>query len=200
MTSKYCDTLMAETTGEYQEKGSNFIAYAFPCSEMSWFEQRLRALKMDHSKARHHCYAWRLGESGQHFRAYDDGEPSGTAGLPIYNQLRAFNLSDTAIIVVRYFGGTLLGVSGLIRAYKSAAQKALSAAPTHLIIPQIIFVVKLDYAQINMLMQLIEKYNLQVQDKEMGVCCRYTLSGARDQQEQIRIAILMAEMFLEKTI
>ena len=113
-------TLSKESLGEYKDKGSRFIAFAFPCDNLVLFDNKLEQLKKEHFKARHHCYAWRLGFNGEEFRANDDGEPSGTAGIPIYNQLLSFELSNSAIIVVRYFGGIKLGAGGLLRAYNTA--------------------------------------------------------------------------------
>jgi len=111
--------------GLFKEKGSKFISYAYPVSNEEEVKKIISTLKKEHHSARHWCYAYRLGADKNKFRANDDGEPSGTAGKPILNQLIAADLSDVLIVVVRYFGGTLLGTSGLITSYKGAAADAL---------------------------------------------------------------------------
>jgi len=119
-------TIDIECTGIYREKGSKFMAYAFPCDELKVFEEKLDLLKKEHPKARHHCYAYILDPSNQQYRYNDDGEPSGSAGLPIYNQLKSMQLKKIGVVVVRYFGGKKLGIPGLINAYKEATQDAFS--------------------------------------------------------------------------
>ena len=114
---------------EFKDRGSRFLAYAFPISSADDFKKRLKELKEEHPKAVHHCFAYRVGTDGNNFRSSDDGEPSGSAGRPILGQIDSKELVDVAIIVVRYFGGTLLGVPGLINAYKTAASFALQSTP-----------------------------------------------------------------------
>jgi len=121
-------TIQAPVEGIYKEKGSKFMAYAFPIHSREETTQRLNEVKKLHIKARHHCFAWRLGYTGDLFRAADDGEPSGTAGKPILGQIDKLELTNVMVIVVRYFGGTLLGTSGLIRSYREAAADALAKA------------------------------------------------------------------------
>lgn len=121
-------TITNSSEGLYKEKGSKFIGIAFPCSDENTFMEGLKKAKAEHHSARHHCYAYAFGPSGEDYRANDDGEPSGTAGRPIHGQLRSFELTDTGIVVVRYYGGTKLGASGLIRAYREAAKAALEVA------------------------------------------------------------------------
>jgi len=115
------NTIEESSEGLYKDKGSKFISYAFHVVDVDQVKEIIQQIKKEHFSARHHCYAYRLGFSGEHYRVNDDGEPSGTAGKPIYGQLLSHELTNVLIIVVRYFGGTLLGVSGLINAYKSAA-------------------------------------------------------------------------------
>jgi len=122
-------TLSAPGIGEFKDRGSRFIAYAYPVRSEEEALRHLEALRKEHFKARHHCFAWRLGLDGQRFRANDDGEPSGTAGRPILGQIDAAGLTDVVVVVVRYFGGTLLGASGLIHAYRESAAEALRSAP-----------------------------------------------------------------------
>ncbi len=119
-------TIQNLSKGEFKDKGSKFIAYAFEINSENDFKIHLDKIKKEHFKARHHCYAYAIGPEHEIYRYNDDGEPAGTAGLPIYNQIKSKNLSNTAIVVVRYFGGTKLGVSGLINAYKKATIDALN--------------------------------------------------------------------------
>jgi uncharacterized YigZ family protein len=118
-------TIEKPSKGEYKDKGSKFIAYAFEINSEQEFKIHLDEIKKEHFKARHHCYAYAIGPNHEKYRYNDDGEPGGTAGLPIYNQIKSKNLSNIAIIVVRYFGGTKLGVPGLINAYKESTKDAL---------------------------------------------------------------------------
>ncbi len=126
MEIDHYDTINRPTEGLYKEKGSKFISYAYPCSTVEEHKEWLESIKVIHPKSRHICYAYRLGLTGAEFRINDDGEPSGTAGRPIYNEILSHQLSDILVAVVRYFGGTKLGATGLIRAYKSASIDSLS--------------------------------------------------------------------------
>lgn len=121
-------TIQDSCTGEFRDRGSKFIAYAFPASTQEEWQMHLEEVKKQHPKARHQCFAFRLGPDGQNYRANDDGEPSGTAGRPILGQIDSFGLTNVFVVVIRYFGGTLLGTSGLINAYKTSALEALSHA------------------------------------------------------------------------
>ena len=127
LTDSY-QTIASPSEGEYKEKGSKFLAYAYPMDAESDLDGFMASLRDIHPKARHYCYAYKLGLDGTRFRANDDGEPSGTAGKPIYGQILSFGLTDVCIIVIRYFGGTKLGASGLIHAYKEASKAALDNA------------------------------------------------------------------------
>ncbi|WP_051296330.1 IMPACT family protein [Eisenibacter elegans] len=120
--------ITAPSEGLYKEKGSKFLAFALPVDSEEDVKQHLAALKKQYYDARHHCYAYCLGEQAEHYRANDDGEPNHSAGDPILGQIRAHQLTNTLVVVVRYFGGTKLGVSGLIQAYRTAASEALSTA------------------------------------------------------------------------
>lgn len=116
------------TSAIFKDRGSKFIAYAYPILSVNDVKERLQELKKEHPKAVHHCYAYRIGNHNNEFRANDDGEPSGSAGRPILGQIDSAELTNVLVVVVRYFGGTLLGVPGLINAYKTVAAEALSAA------------------------------------------------------------------------
>lgn len=121
-------TLAAPAEAEFKDKGSRFTAFAYPVCSAESVKSRVDALRQAHHKARHWCYAYRLGTAGTQFRANDDGEPAGSAGRPILGQIDSAGLTDVLVVVVRYFGGTLLGVPGLIHAYKTAAAQALQSA------------------------------------------------------------------------
>ena len=112
----------------FKEKGSKFIGFAFPVTDEAGLKQALEKVRGEHPKATHHCYAFRTGIQGENYRANDDGEPSGSAGLPIFNQLLANDITNVLVIVVRYYGGTKLGVSGLVKAYKESAKITLEEA------------------------------------------------------------------------
>ena len=118
-------TITKHSEGYFRDRGSKFLAYAYPISAVSELEDRIAALQKIHPKARHICYAYRIGPEGKAYRANDDGEPSGTAGRPILGQIDSMGLINTIVLVIRYFGGTKLGTSGLINAYKVAAREAL---------------------------------------------------------------------------
>jgi uncharacterized YigZ family protein len=119
-------TIEKESVAEFKDRGSRFLAYAFPVQNTDDFKKRLKALKEEHPKAAHHCFAYRIGNDNNVFRSGDDGEPSGSAGKPILGQIDSKGLTNTAIVVVRYFGGTLLGVPGLINAYKMVSSLAFA--------------------------------------------------------------------------
>jgi uncharacterized YigZ family protein len=121
-------TIETESRGFFKDKGSKFYSFAFPVQTENEIKDKLQVLRKEHHSARHHCFAWRIGSENITFRANDDGEPSSTAGKPILGQIQSFNLTNILIVVIRYFGGTLLGTSGLINAYRNAAADALNNA------------------------------------------------------------------------
>jgi len=122
-------TIERTTTAEFKDRGSKFIAFTFPLQTVDDFKKSLELIKKEHPKATHHCFAYRIGLDNNTYRVSDDGEPSGTAGKPILGQIDSKKLTNILVVVVRYFGGTLLGVPGLINAYKSAASLALQVTP-----------------------------------------------------------------------
>mgnify|MGYP000244272928 CR=1 FL=1 len=155
-------TLEKTSEGFIKDRGSKFYAYAFPTISIDEVETALADIRKLHNKARHHCYAYRLGTDGNNFRANDDGEPSGTAGKPILGQFDSFNITDVLIIVVRYFGGTLLGTGGLIQAYRTAAEEALKAAN---IIEKTLknrYYIHFDYSLMAPVMNAVKKLDLEV--------------------------------------
>ncbi len=152
---------------EFKDRGSKFIAYAYPVDNAEAFKRCLQGLKKEHAKAVHHCFGYRLGISNDNFRVSDDGEPSGTVGKPILGQIDSKKLTNTAVIVVRYFGGTLLGVPGLINAYKTATSLVLQMIPTIQKQIESIYSLQFDYTRMNDIMQVIKQYNCTILEQEM---------------------------------
>jgi len=167
----YFYTIEIESLAEYKDRGSRFLAFAFPIKDITDFKIHLKKIKEDHPKAVHHCFAYRLGTDGNVFRSSDDGEPSGTAGRPILGQIDSKELTNIAIVVVRYFGGTLLGVPGLINAYKMASAMALQTIPIVQKAMEINYRIQFDYTVMNDVMMLVKKYNCSVFKKEMQLFC-----------------------------
>jgi len=158
----YYYTIEKTSVAEYKDRGSKFIAYAYPVSTVNEFKERLNALKKEHPKAVHHCFAYRLGINGTQFRINDDGEPSGTAGKPILGQIDSKQLTNVLIIVVRYFGGTLLGVPGLINAYKTVAALVLQTVPVVQKPVLIHYRLQFDYTQMNEVMRVMKQFNCKI--------------------------------------
>ena len=158
-------TLAAPATGSFKDRGSKFLAYAYPVRSEEAAMACVEGLRREHFKARHHCFAWRLGLDGQRFRANDDGEPSGTAGRPILGQIDAAGLTDVVVVVVRYFGGTLLGTSGLIQAYRESAADALRQGQVVEQIVQDRFLARAPYALVPDVMNAIRKLDLEIRSE-----------------------------------
>jgi uncharacterized YigZ family protein len=165
------NTIERPSVAEYKDRGSRFLAHAFPIQSVDDFKKRIKELKEEHPKAVHHCFAYRLGTDGNTFRAGDDGEPAGSAGKPILGQIDSKQLTNTAIVVVRYFGGTLLGVPGLINAYKTVSSFALQLTP---IIQKPIlnnYSLEFSYDLMNEVMMVVKRYNCAVLQNEMQLFC-----------------------------
>lgn len=159
-TSDTYKTIRSVSGGLYKEKGSRFISAAYPVTNETEIKIIVEEARKEHHEARHHCYAYLIGKDGVKWRANDDGEPSGTAGRPILGQIRSFGLTNVLIIVSRYFGGTLLGVSGLLNAYKSAAGSALENSD---IIDQVVYEsyeISFPFASMNDVMKIIKEENI----------------------------------------
>ncbi|MGZ5287226.1 MAG: IMPACT family protein [Flavisolibacter sp.] len=168
-------TIEKPSVAEFKDRGSRFIAYAYPLQNVEAFKKYLKALKEEHHKAVHHCFAYRLGMDKNQFRSSDDGEPSGSAGKPILGQIDSKELTNTAIIVVRYFGGTLLGVPGLINAYKTAASYALQLTPIIEKPVVINYELHFDYTIVNDVMMAIKRFNCFVIENEAQLFCRMVI-------------------------
>ena len=153
-------TIEKSAMAEFKERGSKFVAFAYPIETTDDFKKLLQNLNKEHPKAVHHCFAYRIGTDGNNFRSSDDGEPSGTAGRPIHGQLLSKDLTNTLVVVIRYFGGTKLGVSGLINAYKTATKEALEASEILEKIVNDVYKITFDYLQMNDVMKLLKDENL----------------------------------------
>lgn len=169
-------TIEQEATAEFKDRGSKFLAYAFPIKNPEDFKTKQAELKKAHGKAVHFCFAYKLGTDNLAFRSSDDGEPSGSAGKPILGQITSKGVTDVAIIVVRYFGGTLLGVPGLINAYKTAAALALQMVPT--VKKQILVDCQLDfdYTRLGEVMRWVKTFNATIKSQESQLFCKMVIS------------------------
>jgi len=187
-------TIQATSAGLYKEKGSKFIGLAYPVSNEDEIKALLDACRKEYFDARHHCFAWVLGPQQAQHRAFDDGEPNHSAGDPILRVIRSHQLTNVLVIVVRYFGGTKLGVSGLIQAYKKAAEDALSHAPVIQVAVKETLHVQLDYAALPEFMQLVKRNKLTVSRQQLDQSCTIDLSIDADQVEMVRekISLLAA--------
>lgn len=179
-------TIAAHAEGLYKEKGSKFIALAYPVSDEEGIKNVLEEIKKKYYDARHHCYAYRLGKEGLVFRANDAGEPNHSAGDPILGQLRSYNLTDVLIVVVRYFGGTKLGVGGLINAYKTAAADAIENSNIITKIASADIHLQFDYLAMNDVMRLVKDYDLQIKKQEFENTCHMVLEVRMSLQEEVR--------------
>jgi len=184
MTDSYL-TIAGPTEGIFKDKGSKFLAFAYPVETEDEIKELIQHLKKEHYSARHHCYAWRLGADKTQFRANDDGEPSSTAGKPILGQIQRLDLTNVLIVVVRYFGGTLLGVSGLINAYRSAAIAALDEAKIVEQLVEVPFWVEFDYLNMNSVMKVFKDETLPQKKTEFDLRCKIRSSIRESESKRI---------------
>ena len=168
-------TLKSPIQAEFKDKGSRFLAFAYPVQTAEQVKKHVDDLRQEHYKARHWCYAYRLGVDGNQFRANDDGEPSGSAGRPILGQIDSFELTDVLVVVVRYFGGTLLGVPGLIHAYKTSTQMALENA--QIIEKNIEKTVRIrcEYPYLNEAIRIAKNHQAEIIEQDLQLDCRLTV-------------------------
>jgi uncharacterized YigZ family protein len=164
-------TITGPTEGVYRDRGSKFIGYAYPVISEDVVKGILLNLRSEHAKARHFCWALRLSPDRSIFRIQDDGEPSGTAGRPILNTMLSADITNVLIVVVRYFGGTLLGVPGLINAYKTAALAAINAADIIEKTVNDIYQLQFDYLLMNDVMRLIKEERLNILSQDFDNSC-----------------------------
>lgn len=174
-------TISAPSEGLYKEKGSKFLAFAFPVTTVEEVKAHLDELRKKYFDARHHCYAYILGPSKESYRLNDDGEPSGTGGRPIHGQLLSADLTNTLIVVVRYFGGILLGASGLANAYKAAARDAIANASIKEYTIDISYRLHFEYPLMNDVMRILKEQNLTPRNQVFLLDCQLDVSVRQSQ-------------------
>ena len=182
-------TIAGPAEGLYKEKGSKFLAFAFPVRTAEEVKGHLERLRKEYFDARHHCYAYILGPTKDAYRANDDGEPSGTGGRPIYGQLLSADLTDTLVVVVRYFGGVLLGASGLANAYKTAARDAISHAEIVEKTIDVRYRLHFEYAAMNDVMRIVKDFGLVPTNQDFNLDCRLDLSVRQSQSNRLYDAV-----------
>ena len=185
MNEEFYYTIAQPVVTEFKDRGSRFLAYAYPLSSVDDFKAKMKLLKEEHPKAVHHCFAYRLGVDGNTFRVSDDGEPSGSAGKPILNQIYSAEVTNVLVAVVRYFGGTLLGVPGLIAAYKGAAAEALAVANiiTHEVLAW--YNITCPYTTLHEVMNLLKKENVTIAEQQMETDCRFKVAVQQSLTEKL---------------
>lgn len=170
----------------FKDRGSKFFGYAYPITHADEVASIIENLKKEHNTARHWCYAYQLGLGEPEYRANDDGEPSNSAGQPIYGQIQAFELTDVLVVVVRYFGGTKLGVGGLINAYRTGAKLALEASAIETRYVEIPFVIKTPYNLLGRIMRLISDMNINIISQESAQDVTLRLSVRASQLDSVK--------------
>jgi uncharacterized YigZ family protein len=173
------------SNAEFKDRGSKFIAFAFPLETADDFKKQLQLLKKEHPKAVHHCFAYRIGTDGNNFRSSDDGEPSGTAGKPILGQIDSKGITNVAVVVVRYWGGTMLGVPGLINAYKRATALALQITPLVEKQIEVNYSIEFDYTQMNDVMMIMKQFNCTIHANEMQLFCNIKAGVPKNRLDEV---------------
>ncbi len=193
MDAHFYNTIETEGIAEFKDRGSKFLAFAYPVKDVDECKERIAFLKKEHPKANHHCFAYRLGLDNNNFRVSDAGEPSGTAGRPILGQIDSKGVTNVLIVVVRYFGGTLLGVPGLINAYKSAAALVLQVIPLVRKPILINYQLEFDYTRMNEVMMIVKQTDCTVFKQDMQLFCimkigipQYRMEEALRRLEEVR--------------
>ena len=175
----------ASTEALFKDRGSKFYGYAFPVTNEEEIKENIEFLKKQHYNARHWCYAWQLGMKYEKYRANDDGEPTNSAGIPICGQLQAFEVTNVLVVVVRYFGGTKLGVGGLIQAYKTAAKLALENSE---IIQKTIneeFILQFNYSEMNKVMRIVKEEQISIINQKLDMNCMYIISVRKKEAAKV---------------
>ncbi|MEY3351578.1 MAG: hypothetical protein RIQ50_1689 [Bacteroidota bacterium] len=181
----YYHTIEKPTAAEFTDRGSRFIAFAYSVDSIEAFKKCLSQVKELHPKSSHFCFAYRIGADGMTYRATDAGEPSGSAGRPILGQIDTRGLTNTAVIVVRYFGGTLLGIPGLINAYKTTSSLALQLTPIVRKLVLFTYQVECDYTVANEFLKIIRQFDCIIHEQEMQLFCRYTIGVPRMHEDRV---------------
>ena len=185
MNSDIYKTIASTSQGIYKEKGSRFVSIAIPISGQEEIKPIIDKIKKEHHEARHHCYAYMIGHERNIWRVNDDGEPSGTAGRPILGQINSFGLTNIIIVVSRYFGGTLLGVSGLLNAYRSAAESALKNAELTEKTVNEYFEITYPYISMNDVMRILKEENIGQSEQSFDIECRIIINFRVSVKEKV---------------
>jgi uncharacterized YigZ family protein len=181
----YYYTIEQPSMAEFKDRGSKFFAFAYPAKDIDSCKKILAQLKKEHSKAVHHCLAYRLGVDGSTFRVSDDGEPAGSAGRPILGQIDSKGLTNVLVVVVRYFGGTLLGIPGLINAYKTTTALALQLSPIIKKPIEIAYELNFDYHQMNEVMLLVKQYNCSVVEQSAQLFIQLQIGIPKNRLDEV---------------
>lgn len=187
--ANFYNTIQSPAYTEYKDKGSKFLAYVYPISNTDDFKNHLQELKKEHPKANHYCFAYRLGTDGNNFRASDAGEPSGTAGKPILGQIDSKDLTNVLVVVVRYFGGTLLGVPGLINAYKTSSSLVLQLTPTVRKPLTLKIQLDFDYTKMNDVMSWVKRLDGNIIKQEMQLFCQFVVEIEKGKRQEAEILL-----------
>lgn len=171
MNANKYTTIATPGTGDFRDRGSKFFAFSYPVSSVIEVKEKLQVLKKEHPKAAHHCYAYRIGTDGTQYRANDDGEPSGSAGKPILGQIDSMGLTNVLVVVVRYFGGSLLGVPGLINAYKTATAQSLETVPKTEKWIEDLFEINFDYPAMGETLYLLKQAEAIIYHQDLQLFC-----------------------------
>ena len=179
------NSIGSPSRGLYKDQGSRFISFAYPVETEAQVKELVDSLKKEYHDARHHCFAYRLGLDGSRYRMNDDGEPSSTAGRPILSQIDSAGLSDVLVVVVRYFGGIKLGVPGLIKAYKTAAQDALAQAAKVEKTAAVSYHIEFDYMNMDSVMRTLKDMDIPQSGQNFGQLCSMDIRVRLSQQEEL---------------
>ncbi|HPA36638.1 MAG TPA: YigZ family protein [Chitinophagales bacterium] len=181
----------------YKDKGSKFIGYAYPVKDEAAIKEKLEFIRQEHPKATHHCYAYRLGLDKNNYRTNDDGEPNGTAGKPMLGQIDSIGITNTLVVVVRYFGGTKLGVSGLIDAYKETARETLAVATiiTHKILDY--YRIRCAYEQVQRVYHIVHQVQAQIISQELDILCAFEIAVTEEQRTMLEKKLTEEQLTFE---
>lgn len=181
----------------YKDKGSKFIGYAYPVKDEAAVKEKLECIRQEHPKATHHCYAYRLGLDKNNYRTNDDGEPNGTAGKPMLGQIDSIGITNTLVVVVRYFGGTKLGVSGLIDAYKETARETLAVATiiTYKILDY--YRIRCSYEQVQRVYHIVHQVQAQIISQELDILCAFEIAVTEEQRTMLEKKLTEEQLTFE---
>lgn len=181
----------------YKDKGSKFIGYAYPVKDEAAVKEKLECIRQEHPKATHHCYAYRLGLDKNNYRTNDDGEPNGTAGKPMLGQIDSIGITNTLVVVVRYFGGTKLGVSGLIDAYKETARETLAVATiiTYKILDY--YRIHCAYEQVQRVYHIVHQVQAQIISQELDILCAFEIAVTEEQRTMLEKKLTEEQLTFE---